>query len=144
MDIVGKILPIFQVLTADSLQERCLKACTQNSNESFHSMIWAKCSKETNISKQYIEAAVLQAILDFNIGTHTCMKEFQENSSLLSSSSSWSFLQAKRKDARRYRKSIVKASAKYELYEKKIHLPKLKLCEEQKSKEALYYETGAF
>ena len=41
------IRPVFETLTDDSLLQKCLHGGTQNSNESFHHLIWEGCPKTT-------------------------------------------------------------------------------------------------
>lgn len=139
-DVICKMMPIFQRLAADSLLQRCTKSGTQNSNESLHSLIWSRCSKASNTSKQRVEAAVSQAILDYNCGRASYMQKLQANTGL--TSSPWASSQACQSDARRYRKSEAKASSSFKLYRKKVHLAKLKLSKEQKDKNA--YKSGAY
>ena len=57
------ILPIYERLTADDLLNRCLRKKTQNANESFHSVVWAKCPKSNHQSKSRIEHAALTAAI---------------------------------------------------------------------------------
>ncbi|GFT27716.1 uncharacterized protein TNCV_3570851 [Trichonephila clavipes] len=44
--VVEKIMPVYQRLASDTILERCVAGKTQNSNESLHSCIWRKCTKE--------------------------------------------------------------------------------------------------
>lgn len=43
------------------------------------SSIWSRCCKEMNTSKQRVESAVSQAVLDFNVGTTAYVQNFQNN-----------------------------------------------------------------
>ena len=62
------ILPIYERLTADNLLSRCLRKKTQNANDSFHSVVWAKCPKSNHQSNSRIEHAALTAAMEFNFG----------------------------------------------------------------------------
>nr|XP_042896708.1 uncharacterized protein LOC122269121 [Parasteatoda tepidariorum] len=67
-DVLSKILPIYQRLASDELLKRCTSGGTQNANESIHSLIWNKCSKETFVSKERLEFAVISSVSEFNFG----------------------------------------------------------------------------
>ncbi|GFS64115.1 uncharacterized protein TNCV_3944891 [Trichonephila clavipes] len=63
-----KIMPVYERLALDTILERCVAGKTQNSNESLHSCIWRKCSKEVFISKRRLEIAVTDVIERQNLG----------------------------------------------------------------------------
>ena len=69
--VLAKILPCYQRLAAETLLE-CYTKKMQNSNESIHSVIWNKCPKETFVSKNKLELAVIKAIAEFNTGMELC------------------------------------------------------------------------
>lgn len=64
-----KIMPIYQRLASNELLQRCMRCLTQNSNESLHSMIWSRCSKDASASLQRVTIAVAGAVSEFNLGT---------------------------------------------------------------------------
>lgn len=66
--IVEKIIPIYERLSSYDQFMRCVRAKTQNVNESLHSLIWRKCPKEVFVSKKRIEIAVANAVSEFNNG----------------------------------------------------------------------------
>ncbi|GFR82598.1 hypothetical protein ElyMa_005956200 [Elysia marginata] len=58
------------VSTADQPQhENCPVGKTQNSNESLHSVIWAKCPKHTFSGLQRIKIGVTVAVGEYNMGS---------------------------------------------------------------------------
>ncbi|KAH7968668.1 hypothetical protein HPB52_010611 [Rhipicephalus sanguineus] len=61
-------LDILNRLSERSLLQRCLRGKTQNSNESFHSVIWSLLAKEQHWSLFAAQAAVAEAVLRFNAG----------------------------------------------------------------------------
>lgn len=68
-DYVAKaMLPIYQRLSEKKLLERCVRGKTQNANESLHSLIWSLAPKEKHASLFSIEAAVAEAVMNFNAG----------------------------------------------------------------------------
>ncbi|GFX98421.1 uncharacterized protein TNCV_4001901 [Trichonephila clavipes] len=62
---LAKIMPIYQRLASNELLQRCTRCVTQNTNESLHSIIWGKCSKETSATLR----RVIIAVCEFNFGT---------------------------------------------------------------------------
>ena len=63
---VGKALvPIFRMLSDDGLLKRCLRAETQNANESLHNLIWRYCPKGTYVGRKTLETAVALAVCQF-------------------------------------------------------------------------------
>ena len=67
-DVVPFIMPIVDRLTQPELLKRCAAMQTQNANESFNSLIWARCSKTEFASRRSIETAVALSVLHFNFG----------------------------------------------------------------------------
>lgn len=60
--------PVFERLSDSDLLKRCEHGGTQNSNESFHHLIWSKCPKEIFSSRKRIELAVSEATVIYNDG----------------------------------------------------------------------------
>ena len=60
--------PVFEELCDQNLLEKCLLGATQNRNESFNSLIWARAPKTEYATLSTIEVAVSQAVLVFNTG----------------------------------------------------------------------------
>ncbi|GFX85689.1 uncharacterized protein TNCV_2470911 [Trichonephila clavipes] len=63
---LAKIMPIYQRLASNELLQRCIRCVTQNANESLHSIIWGKCSKETSATLRRVTIAVCDAVCEFN------------------------------------------------------------------------------
>ncbi|GFX50989.1 uncharacterized protein TNCV_2733401 [Trichonephila clavipes] len=81
-DYLTKIVPIYQRLASDSLLKGCARCLTQNSNESFHSVIWSKCSKETSAKSRRVNIAVSEGVSEYNFGTLKALKEIQKAANL--------------------------------------------------------------
>lgn len=62
------IRPVFETLTLDSLLERCLHGGSQNTNESFHNLIWERCPKTTFVGRKRLRLAVADASIVYNDG----------------------------------------------------------------------------
>ena len=70
-DFENYVKPIFEDLCREELLEKCLLGATQNRNESFNSLIWARAPKTEYATRPTIEIAVSQAVLVFNSGQQT-------------------------------------------------------------------------
>ena len=60
------IKPVFVTLTHDSLLQKCLHGGTQNTNESFHKVIWQRCPKTVFVSRKQLCTAVADATIVFS------------------------------------------------------------------------------
>ncbi|GFT74101.1 uncharacterized protein TNCV_3708161 [Trichonephila clavipes] len=74
-DYLTKIVPIYQRLASDSLLKGCARCLTQNSNESLHSVIWSKCSKETSAKSRRVNIAVSEAVSEYNFWYFESLKK---------------------------------------------------------------------
>lgn len=68
--VSSALRPIFERLADKKLLQRCLRGQTQNANEALHSVIWSLAPKDKNASLYAVEAAVGEAVMRFNLGTH--------------------------------------------------------------------------
>ncbi|GFT10535.1 uncharacterized protein TNCV_1942951 [Trichonephila clavipes] len=102
LQVVEKIMPIYQRLASDTIHERCIAGKTQNSNESLHCCIWRKCPKEVFVSKRRLEIAVTDAIEKHNLG-YVKSLEAKEDSCL---NDSFSLTTAERQDKHRISENI--------------------------------------
>lgn len=55
-------------MTLDELLKKCLAGRTQNPNESFHSKIWAKCSKAKFHGYDLVKFITQINAVDYNVG----------------------------------------------------------------------------
>ena len=62
------IKPVFETLTQDSLLQKCDHGGTQNTNESFHNIIWQRCPKTVFVGRKRLCLAVADATIVFNGG----------------------------------------------------------------------------
>ncbi|GFU09827.1 hypothetical protein TNCV_1292151 [Trichonephila clavipes] len=79
---------------------------TQNNNESLHSVIWSKCSKETSAKSRRLNIAVSEAESEYNFGTSKALKEIQKAANLDLGEEAVKI--AATRDYRRKKKEIVK------------------------------------
>ena len=68
-DIAEALVPVYKRLGDPQLLKRCLSGKTQNSNESFHSLVWRLCPKERWAGLQKVDTAVAICIQRFNKGS---------------------------------------------------------------------------
>lgn len=52
--VLGKIIPLYNRLSADKLLERCVSGKTQNANESLHGVVWSKSPKTSFSSRKKV------------------------------------------------------------------------------------------
>lgn len=68
-EIAEAILPVYRRLGNKDLLERCLEGKTQNSNESFHSLMWSVCPKHRWANLRTVDTALAIAVQRFNKGS---------------------------------------------------------------------------
>ena len=62
------LVPVYQRLTEPNLLARCLKKVTQNANESYHGVLWSRCSKKKFHGAKKVMFSLITAAADFNFG----------------------------------------------------------------------------
>lgn len=67
-DVLKRLLPIYERLTAPELMERCARMKTQNANECFNAQIWRRVLKTDPTSLNTVRTGVAMATLEFNCG----------------------------------------------------------------------------
>ena len=67
-DIIPWVMPVFESLCDEGLLEACVLGGTQNQNESFNAVVWARAPKTVYAQRNTIMSAVCQAVLTFNSG----------------------------------------------------------------------------
>ena len=75
--ICDEIKPIFEHLSSDELLLKCLHGGTQNTNESFHNLIWERCPKTTFAGLTRLQLAVADATIAYNDGEYGRLLIFQ-------------------------------------------------------------------
>jgi len=60
--------PIFEDLCEEELLRKCLLGATQNRNESFNKLVWARAPKTEFVGRATIEIATSHAVIVFNSG----------------------------------------------------------------------------
>ncbi|GFY33956.1 uncharacterized protein TNCV_4596641 [Trichonephila clavipes] len=119
---LAKSMPLYQRLASNELLQRCIRCVTQIANESLHSIIWGKCSKETSATLRRVTIAVCDAVCEFNFGTKKSLENFQKENGLASNKQSK--MLAVWRDYRRVYQRKRKRLAVYAISRKKITLAK--------------------
>ena len=83
--ITDAIKPVFQTLTDDTLLEKCAHGGTQNTNESFHNIIWQHCPRTSFVGRSRLCLAVSDSAIVFNDGDRptTYLRRTRDSSRLL-------------------------------------------------------------
>ncbi|GFS95849.1 uncharacterized protein TNCV_2259251 [Trichonephila clavipes] len=139
---LAKIMPIYQRLASNELLQRCIRCVTQNANESLHSLIWGKCSKETSATLRRVTIAVCDAVCEFNFGIKKSLENLQKENGLASNKQSK--MLAVWRDYRRVYQRKRKRLAVYAIARKKIALAKKRRNASFIKKEGITYERGGF
>ena len=66
--VCDEIKPVFEALSSNDLLKKCAHGGTQNTNESFHHLIWERCPKTTFVGRRRLELAVADATIAYNDG----------------------------------------------------------------------------
>ena len=74
--IMKEVKSVFEELASDELLEKCKHGGTQNANEAFHHLIWARCPKTVFVGRKRIDIAVAQAKGVYNYGESSRQKVF--------------------------------------------------------------------
>ncbi|GFR62819.1 hypothetical protein ElyMa_000139900 [Elysia marginata] len=68
-DVAPHVKKVYERLTDPALLGHCLLGKTQNSNQSLHSVIWAKCPKHIFSGLQRVKIGVTVAVGEYNMGS---------------------------------------------------------------------------
>ncbi|CAH8615686.1 unnamed protein product [Dicrocoelium dendriticum] len=72
------IRPVFETLASETLLSKCAHGGTQNTNESFHNLIWQRCPKAGFVGRQRLTLAVADAAVVFNDGERGRLPIFEK------------------------------------------------------------------
>lgn len=75
--VLKVIKPVFEALSDDSLLSKCTHGGMQNSNESFHHLIWNRCPKSVFVGRMRLAVAVYDAAIVYNEGEMGRLPIFQ-------------------------------------------------------------------
>ena len=63
MDVIERLIPLFERLANPDLLSSCMKLQTSNANESLHSTVWKRAPKSKYCGKKTTEIAVALAVM---------------------------------------------------------------------------------
>ena len=72
------IKPVFETLTSETVLQKCEHGGTQNTNESVHNVIWARCPKTSFVGRSRLCLAVDDATIVYNEGERGRLPIFTE------------------------------------------------------------------
>ena len=76
--VLQEIKPVYEELTKDSLLLKCVHGGSQNSNESLHNMIWARCPKTSFVGRLRMELGAFDAVVCYNEGESARVQIFKK------------------------------------------------------------------
>lgn len=76
--VCQQIKPVFEMLTQDSLLNKCAHGGSQNTNESLHNIIWQRCPKTSFVGRKRISLAVEDSSIVYNDGESGRLSIFKE------------------------------------------------------------------
>ena len=136
------LLPTFDSLSDIHLLAACAECKDQNANESLHSVIWGKVSKDKHHSPVEVGLGINMGVMHFNDGCVSTMSALVESAGLLVAESSmhtWCKIDNTRvKDSERHNKD------KFIDRRRKRRQSKLKQLDAFKRVEGSTYQSGAF
>ncbi|GFY66548.1 uncharacterized protein TNIN_191631 [Trichonephila inaurata madagascariensis] len=137
-----KIVPIYQRLASDSLLKGCARCLTKKSNESLHSVIWSKCSKETSAKSRHVNIAVSEAVSEYNFGTLKASKEIQKAANLDLGEEAVKI--AATRDYRRKKERNLQNNLGFRIARRKVKLANLRKEKYSKKKKGITNSPGFF
>lgn len=78
LTVMEVIKPVFYYLSRPELLKRCLHCKPQNCNEAFNHIIWNRLPKNVFVGKLSLELGVLDAVISFNDGNISRLKDLKE------------------------------------------------------------------
>ncbi|GFW55476.1 uncharacterized protein TNCV_118601 [Trichonephila clavipes] len=129
-------------LASDSLLKGCARCLTQNSNESLHSVIWSKCSKETSAKSRRVNIAVSEAVSEYNFGTLKALKETQKAANLDLGEKAVKI--AATRDYIRKKERNRQSNLAFRIARRKVKLANMRKQKYSKKKEGITYSPGFF
>ncbi|GFU47084.1 uncharacterized protein TNCV_2616541 [Trichonephila clavipes] len=127
---------------SDSLLKGCARCLTQNNNESLHSVIWSKCSKETSAKSRRVNIAVSEAESEYNFGTSKVLKEIQKAANLDLGEEAVKI--AATRDYRRKEERNRQSNLAFRIARRKVKLANMRKEKYSKKKEGITYSPGFF
>lgn len=113
--VMDELKPVFRDLGNTSLLKKCLHGGSQNTNESFHGVIWSKCPKGTFVGASRLKGGIMEAVIQYNDGE---VGKIPVGHMLYESDSYYTLKAAQRLDEQRIGKSIKAAELSQKTHRK--------------------------
>ncbi|KAL8563509.1 hypothetical protein ACOMHN_066176 [Nucella lapillus] len=139
--VAQALKPIYERLGDPQLLRRCLAGKTQNSNESFHAVLWSLCPKERWGNLRTVDTALAIAVQRFNKGA-SALQDVMLELELVTGSTVEDF--ALKEDTARVRKATKKSSDKEKEKRKKMDTVRRREQQERREREGEVYGPGQF
>ncbi|KAL8573943.1 hypothetical protein ACOMHN_029390 [Nucella lapillus] len=139
--VAQALKPIYERLGDPQLLRRCLAGKPQNSNESFHSVLWSLCPKERWGNLRTVDTALAIAVQRFNKGA-SALQDVMLELELVTGSTVEDF--ALKEDTARVRKATKKSSDKEKEKRKKMDTVRRREQQERREREGEVYGPGQF
>ena len=140
-DMEKYLVPQWQPLCDPELLEKCLLGATQNRNESFNSLVWARAPKTEYNSIETVQSAVAQAVIVFNSGSQELVK-VMDDLGITVGPLCTTFLE--KKDRYRIKRAEAQADVVAKKRRKTIKLRDTRAEQERILEEGPTYESGGF
>ncbi|CAK9814810.1 hypothetical protein ANTQUA_LOCUS8225 [Anthophora quadrimaculata] len=77
--VFSTVKPVYEELTSDNLLTRCIDGFTQNSNESFNSVVWSMTPKTVSSGKNILDIAANMVVCIYNDGLLSIMQSSERS-----------------------------------------------------------------
>ena len=128
-------------LSKNTLLVKCLHGKAQNANEALNNFIWTKCPKNVYVEGEVLEMRVCSAIVNFNDGACGTLNVFK-NANM--EPGYFTAMYCNKNDGKRIVTMNTKSSTESKARCKKQRAIRKKYIDENKNKEGVFYEAGAF
>ena len=140
-DLQQYIKPVFDDLCKEGLLEKCLLGATQNQNECFNSLVWARAPKIEYVGRPTIEITVSHSVLVFNSGRQA-MVEPMKRQGIVAGPVCNAHLRSQ--DAKCVKRAQIRESVAFKRHRKLKQIKRISVEEARIEAEGTTYEAGAF
>lgn len=140
-NIAAALKPVYQRLGDPQLLQRCLAGKTQNSNESFHAVLWSACPKERWGSLRTVQTALALSVQRFNKGSSAFVDVLQQLELVVSPSM---LAYVEQQDGKRVCAATRKTSSKEKERKKRVDMARRQELHERQEREGNMYGAGQF
>jgi hypothetical protein len=140
-NVILHVKPIYEDLTKPQELKKCLHGKTQNQNESYNGLIWARAPKYRYCAFDKLELAVYDAVANFNDGRQASLDIFKELNIVPGYFTTFACISM---NIKRKRSAVHHSLPTWKKARKVIRAEKKRKGDKNKSKEGKTYKTGGF